>query len=72
MHSINNQTSSNIRSEPVVNSRTFREFIGAYEVNTGAVYVGHGNSISTLPDDLILDEALAVSKTIIMTNRKTK
>jgi hypothetical protein len=58
--------------KPVVNSRTFHEFIGAYGARTGSVYGADGRIIATLPSDLILDEALAAAKTIIMLNRNPK
>jgi len=45
------------------------EFIGAYGPHTCAVYARNGNVLQYLPDNLILDDALAVAKIIIMTHR---
>jgi hypothetical protein len=47
-------------------------FIGAYGNRTHTVYAGNGSSIGILPSDLILDEALAAAKTIIMLNMKVE
>jgi hypothetical protein len=47
------------------------DFIGAYGQDSGAVYRRNGTTIQYLPDNLILDEALAVAKIIIMTERNT-
>ena len=44
-------------------------FIGAYGPHTKTVYRQNGTHIQRLPDDLILDDALAVAKIIIMTDR---
>ena len=47
------------------------EFDGAYGAYSRCVYRRNGTQIQTLPDGLILDEALAVAKIIIMTERNT-
>lgn len=44
-------------------------FLGAYGPHSKAVYRQNGSKIQYLPDDLILDDALAVAKIIIMTDR---
>jgi hypothetical protein len=47
-------------------------YIGAYDSHRRAVYTRDGGSkpVAVLPDDLILDEALAAAKVIIMANRR--
>lgn len=44
-------------------------FFGAYGAYTKVVYRNNGTKIQDLPGDLTLDDALAVAKIIIMTDR---
>lgn len=47
-------------------------YIGAYDSKCREVYTRDGGSkaVAVLPDDLILDVALAAAKVIIMTSRR--
>lgn len=46
------------------------EFYGAFGETSRGVYTHNGSMIALLPDDLILDEALAAAKVLIMANRR--
>jgi hypothetical protein len=45
-------------------------FFGAFGSNSRCVYTVNGNEIAFLPDDLILDEALAAARMLILAHRR--